>query len=180
MQKLSHVFAMYMYVMYMSCSVCAKTLLSFYVYKQSLCHVFTMYVIALRVNRSENAKNQLIYCITSVCMYAKAESCLRSICVYVICKFNVWIKCCYCSVCDCAACKSIWKCEKSINLLHYACLYMRKSWVMSLQYICICRIWIAAYMQRCCCSSVYVQASTHQQSRCYCFAFRLCMSSIHE
>jgi len=41
-------------------------------------------VIVLRVNRSENAKNRSIYCITSVCMCAKAESCLCSIYVYVI------------------------------------------------------------------------------------------------
>ncbi len=66
---------------YISCSVCAKTLLSFCVYEQKLCHVFAMYVIAMHVNRSENAKNQSIYCITSVCICAKAESCL---CIYVI------------------------------------------------------------------------------------------------
>ncbi len=41
-------------------------------------------MIALRVNRSENAKNQSVYCITSVCIYVKAESCLRSIYVYVV------------------------------------------------------------------------------------------------
>ncbi len=49
-QKLSRVFAMYMCVMYMSCSVCAKTLLSFCVYEQRLCHVFAMYVIAMHVH----------------------------------------------------------------------------------------------------------------------------------
>ncbi len=41
-------------------------------------------MIVLRVNRSENAKNRSIYCITFVCMCAKAESCLCSIYVYVI------------------------------------------------------------------------------------------------
>ncbi len=41
-------------------------------------------MITLRVNRSENAKNRSIYCITSVCICAKAESCLRNICVYVV------------------------------------------------------------------------------------------------
>jgi len=64
--------------------VCAKTLSLFCVYEQRLCHVFAVYVIAMHVNRSENAKNQLIYCITSVCICIKAESCLCSICVYVI------------------------------------------------------------------------------------------------
>ncbi len=137
-------------------------------------------MIALRVNQSKNAKNQSIYCITSVFMCAKAESCLRSICVYVVYEFNVWIKCCYCSVCDCAACKSIWKCEKLIDLLHHVCLYMCKSWVVSLQYIYVCCIWVAACMQRRCCSSVYMQASTRQQLHCYCFAFQLCVSSMHE
>ncbi len=41
-------------------------------------------VITLHVNRSESAKNRSIYCITSVCICAKAESCLCSICVYVV------------------------------------------------------------------------------------------------
>jgi hypothetical protein len=63
-QKLSRVFAMYMCVMYMSCSACAKTLLSFCVYDQRLCHVFAVYVIAMHVNRSDNAKNRSIYCIS--------------------------------------------------------------------------------------------------------------------
>ncbi len=106
-----------------------------------------------------------------MCRCAKAESCLCSICVYIIYEFNVWIKRCYCSVCNCAACKSIWKCEKSINLLHHICLYVCKSWVMSLQYMCICCIWAAACMQRRCCHSMYVQALMHWWSRCYCFAF---------
>jgi len=41
-------------------------------------------VIALHVNRSENAKNRLIYRITSVCICTKAESCLCSMYMYVI------------------------------------------------------------------------------------------------
>jgi len=86
-------------------------------------------------------KNRSIYCVASTCMCAKAESCLRSICVYVVYELNVWIKRCYCSVCDCAACKSIWKCEKSIDLLHHVCLYVRKSWIVPSQYMCVCCIW---------------------------------------
>ncbi len=139
-----------------------------------------MYIIVLHVNWSENAKNWSIYCIMSICIYAKAESCLRNIYVYIICKFNIWIKRCYCSVYDCAACKSIWKCEKLINLLHHICLYMCKSWVVSLQYIYVCHIWIAACMQRRCCFSVYMQTLTHQWSCCYYLAFWLCVSSMHE
>ncbi len=88
-QKLSSAFAMYVCVMYMSCSACAKTLLSFCVYEQRLCHVFAMYVIAMHVNRSDKAKNRSIYCITQTCRCAKAESCLCSICVYVVYEFNV-------------------------------------------------------------------------------------------
>ena len=84
--------------------------------------------------------NQLIYCIASMCMCAKAESCLRSICVYIVYELNMWIKRYYCFMCDCAACKSIWKCEKSINLLHHICSYVCKSWVMPSQYICVCRM----------------------------------------
>ena len=152
---------MYVYVMYMSCNACAKTLLLFCVYEQRLCHVFAVYMIAMHVNWSDKAKIWSIYCITSVCMYAKAESCLCSICVYVVYELNMWIKRCYCSVCDCAACKSIWKCEKSIDLLHHVYLYVCKSWVVSSQYMCICCMWIATCMQRHCCSSVYMQTSTH-------------------
>jgi len=71
-QKLNHVFAMCVYVMYMSCSVCAKTLLLFCIYEQRLCHVFAVYVIAMHVNRS-------IYCILRACRCAKAESCLYNV-----------------------------------------------------------------------------------------------------
>ncbi len=88
-QKLSRVFAMYVYVMYMSCSACAKTLLLFCVYEQRLCRVFTVYVIVMHVNRSDKAKNRSIYCITQTCRCAKAELCLRSICVYVVYELNV-------------------------------------------------------------------------------------------
>jgi len=61
--------------------MCAKTLLLFCVYEQRLCHVFAMYVIAMHVNRSDNAKNRSIYCILQACRCAKAESCLRNVCV---------------------------------------------------------------------------------------------------
>ena len=131
-----------------------------------LCNVYICDVCKL----IRKSINWLIYCIASMCMCAKAESCLRSICMYIVYEFKVWIKRCYCSVCDCAACKSIWKCEKSIDLLYYVCLYMRKSWVVSSQYIYVCRMWIAACMQRRCCSFMYVQTSMHQWSRCYCLA----------
>jgi len=141
-------------------------------------------VIALRVNRSENAKNQLIYCITSVCMCAKAESCLCNIYMYIIYEFNIWIKCCYCFMCDCAACKLIWKCEKSIDLLHHIDLYMCKSWIMSSQYMCICCIWAAACMLLSFCVCASFNTSTTALlllcfsivcelnawvKRCYCF-----------
>jgi len=180
MQKLSRAFAMTVWMSYISCSACAKTLLSFCVYEQRLCRVFAVYVLAMHVNWSDKAKNRSIYCITQTCRCTKAESCLRSICVYVVYELNMWIKRCYCSVCDCAACKSAWKCEKSIDLLHHVCLYVRKSWVVPSQYMCICCIWAAMCMQRRCCHSVYVQASTRRWSRCHCFVFRLCVSSTRE
>ncbi len=78
-QKLSRVFTVYVCVMYMSCSACAKMLLSFCVYEQSLCYVFAMYVIVMHVHRSDKAKNRLIYCITQACRCAKAESCLCNV-----------------------------------------------------------------------------------------------------
>ena len=141
-QKSSRVFAIYVCVMYMNCNVCAKTLLLFCVYEQRLCHVFAVYVIAMHVHQFDKAKNRLIYCIMQTCRCAKAESCLCNICVYVVYEFNVWIKRCYCSVCNDAACKSIWKCEKLINLLHHICLYMCKSWVVFLQYMYVYYIWV--------------------------------------
>ncbi len=199
-----------MCMMYVSCNVCAKTLLSFCVYEQRLCHVFAMYVIAMHVNQSDKAKNQSIYCIMQTCRCTKVESCLhnvcvcdvyelqcmrkdvavilciwvktvsclcnvciydacklisksknesiycialmcicakaelylRSICMYVVYEFNMWIKRCYCFVCDYAACKSLWKCEKSIDLLHVICLYVHKSWIVPSQYMYVCCIWI--------------------------------------
>ncbi len=88
------------------------------------------------------SKNRSIYCIVLMYMCAKAESCLHNICVYIIYEFNMWIKRCYCFVYDCAACKSIWKCEKLIDLLHHVCLYVHQSWVMPSQYMCVCRIWV--------------------------------------
>jgi hypothetical protein len=141
---------------YISCSACTKTLLSFCVYEQRLYCVFAVYVLAMHVNRSDNAKNRSIYCITRACRCAKAESCLRSMCVCDVYELQrvrkdvavvlcIWAKTVSClrSVCDCDACKSIWKCEKSINLLHHICLYVRKSWIMPSQYMCIYCIWAA-------------------------------------
>ncbi len=132
--------------MYMSCNACAKTLLLFYVYEQRLCCIFIMYVIVMHVNWSDKAKNWSIYCIMFIFMCAKAESCLRNICLYVVYELDVWIKRCYFSMYDYAACKLIWKCEKSINLLHHICLYIRKSWIVSSQYVYVCCIWVAACM----------------------------------
>ncbi len=82
-QKLSHTFAMTVWMSYISCSMCAKTLLLFYVYEQRLYYVFAVYVIAMRVNQSEN-RNWLIYCVAQMCICAKAESCLCSNCVNVV------------------------------------------------------------------------------------------------
>ncbi len=99
----SYLCNVYVCVMYISCNACAETLLSFCVYEQRLCHVFIVYVIAMHVNWSDKAKNRLIYCITSVCICIKAESCLRSIYMYVVyelqhvCK-NVAVLLCICEL----------------------------------------------------------------------------------
>ncbi len=61
--------------------MCAKTLLSFCVYEQRLYCVFAVYMLAMHVNQPDNAKNQSIYCIMQACRCAKAESCLRSVCI---------------------------------------------------------------------------------------------------
>jgi len=60
-------------------------------YMSSTCEysvITALCVIALHVNQSENAKNQSIYCITSICICAKAELYLHSICVYVVYKLQ--------------------------------------------------------------------------------------------
>jgi len=120
-QKLSRVFVMTVWMLYISCNACAKTLLSFCVYEQRLCRVFVMYVIAMHVNWSDKAKNQLIYCIICACRRAKAESCLCNVYVCDVYELQrmrkdvavilcIWAKTvsCLCSVCDCNACKLIW------------------------------------------------------------------------
>ncbi len=73
---------------YISCSVCAKTLLLFCVYEQRLYHVFVMYVIAMHVHWSDKAKNSSIYCILQTCRCAKAEFCLCNVCVNVVYELN--------------------------------------------------------------------------------------------
>ncbi len=120
-QKLSRAFTMCMCVMYMSCSTCAKTLLSFCVYEQRLCRVFAVYMLAMHVIQPDNAKNRSIYCITRAWKCAKAESCLRSVCVCDVYELQrmrkdvavvlyIWAKTVSClrSVCDCDACTLIW------------------------------------------------------------------------
>jgi len=145
-QKLNHVFIMYMCVMYMSCSIYAKTLLLFCVYEQRLCHVFAMYVIAMHVNRSDKAKNRLIYCILQTCRCAKAESCLRNVCVNVVYKLNAKSSA-VTALCMIAMCvnrsenaknqsiyciTSVCMCAKAESCLRNICVYV----VYELQYIC--------------------------------------------
>ncbi len=98
--------------------MCAKTLLLFCVYEQRLCRVFAVYVIAMHVNRSDKAKNRLIYCIMQTYRCAKAESCLRSIYVCVVyelqhvCK-DVAVILCMCElqrVNDCVVIASLFDC----------------------------------------------------------------------
>jgi len=120
-QKLGRAFAVTVWMSYISCSACAKTLLSFCVYEQRLCRIFAVYVLAMHVNRSDNAKNRSIYCITRACRCAKAESCLRNVYVCDVCELQrvrkdvavvlcIWAKTVSClrSVCDCDACTSLW------------------------------------------------------------------------
>ncbi len=171
-------------MLYINYSTCAETLLLFCVYEQRFCHFFAVYVIAMHVNWSDKAKNRSIYCIMQVCRCAKAESYLCSMCMYIVYEFNVWIKRCYCSVCDCAACKSIWKCEISIDLLHQICLYVRKSWVVPSQYVYVWCIWVAACAQKRCCRSVYMSKDfsllfVWLWSRSICFWIEFSMLSLH-
>jgi len=179
-QKLSRAFAMTVWMSCISCSVCAKTLLSFCVYKQRLCCVFAVYVIAMHVHQSDNVKNRSIYCIMQACRCAKAESCLCSmyVCdVYELQRMRkdvavvlcIWAKIvsCLCSVCICDACKSIRK-SKSINLLRHSDVYMHKSWVMPLQWLYECRILVAVCAQRRCCCSVYISKDCVMSSQYMC------------
>ncbi len=75
----------------MSYSMCAKTLLSFYVYEQRLCHVFTMYVFVMHVNRSENRK---IDWFTALhwCIYMQKLSCVFAMTVWML-----YISCSMCA-----------------------------------------------------------------------------------
>jgi len=120
-QKLSRVFVMTVWMSYISCSVCAKTLLLFCVYEQRLYCFFAMYMIAMHVNWSDNAKNRSIYCIMRACKCTKAESCLCNVYVCDVYELQcvrkdvavvlcIWAKTvsCLCNVCDCNACKLIW------------------------------------------------------------------------
>ncbi len=163
---------------YISCSACAKTLLLFCVYEQRLCRVFAVYVIAMHVHWSDKAKNRSIYCITWVCRCAKAESCLRSVYVCDVYELQrvrkdvavvlcMWAKIvsCLCSVCICDACKSIRK-SKSIDLLRRTDVYVRKSWVVPSQWLCECRILVAACAQRRCCRSVYMSKNCVVSLQC--------------
>ncbi len=124
------------------------------------------------------SKNRSIYCVAQMYMCAKAESCLRNVYVCDVYELQrmhknvavvlcIWAKTvlCLCSVCDCNACKSIRK-SKSINLLRCTDVYMRKSWVMPLQCICVWCIWVAAYAQRRCCCSVYMSKVCVVSSQC--------------
>jgi len=137
-----------------------------------------IYVFATHVSWSENWKNRLIYCVAQMCICAKAESCLHSmyVCdVYELQRMRkdvavvlcIWAKTvsCFCNVCDCNACKLIRK-SKLINLLRCTDVYMRKSWVMSLQYMCVWHIWVAACAQRCCCRSVYMSKDCVMSLQC--------------
>ncbi len=138
------------------------------VYEQRLCHVFAMYMIAMHVNWFDKAKNRLIYCVAQMCICTKAESCLCNVYVCDVYELQrmrkdvtvilcIWAKTVLylCNVYDCDVCKSIRK-SKLIYLLHCTDVYMCKSWVMSLQCMCIWCIWIATYAQRRCCCSVYM------------------------
>ncbi len=145
-----------------------KLLSSLYDYSAEWIKWVLIYVFATHVDQSENRKNRLIYCIAQMCICAKAESCLRSIYVcdvyelqrvrkdvaVVLCIWAKTVSCLY-NVCDCNACKLIRK-SKLIDLLHHTNVYVCKSWVMSLQCICVWCIWVAAYAQRRCCCSVYM------------------------
>jgi len=45
-------------------------------------------------------------------------------------------------------------------------VYVRKSWIMSLQWLCECRILVAARVQRRCCCSVYMSKDCVVSSQC--------------
>ncbi len=120
------------------------------------------------VDRSENRKNRLIYCVAQMCVCEKAESCLHNVYMCDVYELQhvrkdvavvlcIWAKIvsCFCNVCDCNVCKSIRK-SKSIDLLRCTDVYIHKSWVMFLQYVCVWCIWIAAHAQRRCCCFMYM------------------------
>ncbi len=151
-----------------SWSLWCELLSSLYDYSAKWIKWVLIYVFVTHVDWSENRKNRSIYCVAQMSICAKAESCLRNVCVYDVYELKrmrkdvavvlyIWAKTvsCLCNVCDCNICKSIRK-SKLINLLRCTDVYMRKSWVMSSQCICVWCIWVAVRAQRCCCCSVYI------------------------
>jgi len=135
---------------YISCSACAKTLLLFCVYEQRLCHVFAMYMIAMHVNQSDKAKNRSIYCIMQTCRCAKAESCLRSVCVCDVYELQhvrkdvavvlyIWAKTVSClrNVCICDPCKSIRKSKIDRFTASHWCVCVQKLSRAFVIYVCI-------------------------------------------
>ncbi len=113
-----------------------------------------------------------------MCRCAKAESCLRSVYVCDVYELQhmhkdvavilcMWAKIvlCLCSVCICNACKSIRK-SKLIDLLRCTDVYVCKSWVVPLQWLCECHILVAACAQRRCCHSVYMSKDCIMSSQC--------------
>jgi len=185
-QKLSRVFVMYICMMYMSCSVCAKTLLSFCVYEQRLCRVFAMYVIAMCVNWFENGKNQLICCITQVCRCAKAESCLYNIYVCDVYELQhvrkdiavvlcIWAKIvsCLCNVCICNACKLIRKLKINRFTVLHQYVYAQK-----LSHVFAITVWMS-YISCNICIKTLLLFCVYEQRLCCIFAVYVIMMHVH-
>ncbi len=71
-------------------------------------------------------------------------------------------------LCICDACRSIRKSKKSIDLLRHTDVYLRKSWVMPSQCMCVWCIWVVAHAQRRCCHSVYMSKDCVMSLQCMC------------
>jgi len=146
-QKLSRAFVMTVWMSYISCSVCAKTLLSFCVYEQRLCHVFAMYVIAMHVNRSDNAKNRSIYCILQACRCAKAESCLCNVCVNVMYELNADSSA-VTALCVIAMCVNRPENEKNQSICCITQVYRCTKAESCLRNVCVCDVYELQRMRK--------------------------------
>ncbi len=111
-QKLDRAFAVYMCMLYLSST-------------RDQSAVTALCMIVIRVNRSDNWKNRLIYCVMLICMCAKAESCLRS----AVCMSYMSCNMCIITLLLLCVCASFNARGVALLLLRFSTVYELNVWV---------------------------------------------------